>query len=121
MQGKSVAQTDCIFCRIAAGEIPATVVREDEATIAFRDVDPKAPVHVLVIPKRHIESVNDLEEADRELMGSLILAAGEIAAGEGVAEAGYRLVLNAGRAAGQSVEHVHLHVLGGRSLDWPPG
>lgn len=111
----------CIFCRIAAGEIPAKVVREDEATIAFRDIDPKAPTHVLVIPRRHIPSVNALTGEDVELMGRLFVAAKEVAEAEGIAETGYRLVMNTGPDAGQSVDHIHLHVLGGRGLAWPPG
>lgn len=116
-----MTQTECIFCRIAQGEIPAQVVREDDDTIAFRDLDPKAPVHVLVIPRRHIGSVNDLQPSDGGVMGALFIAAREVARSEGVAEAGYRLVMNTGAAAGQSVQHVHLHVLGGRTLLWPPG
>lgn len=111
----------CIFCRIATGEIPAKVVREDEATIAFRDIDPKAPTHVLVIPRRHIPSVNALTGEDVELMGRLFVAAKEVAEAEGIAETGYRLVMNTGPDAGQSVDHIHLHVLGGRGLAWPPG
>jgi histidine triad (HIT) family protein len=113
--------SDCIFCRIATGAVPAQVVREDGDTIAFRDLDPKAPLHVLVIPRRHIPSVNELADADRDVMGALFLAARDVARDEGVAEAGYRLVMNTGRGAGQSVDHVHLHVLGGRDLSWPPG
>lgn len=116
-----MTQTKCIFCRIAQGEIPAQVVREDDDTIAFRDLDPKAPLHVLVIPRRHIGSVNDLRPSDGAVMGALFVAAREVARSEGVAEAGYRLVMNTGAAAGQSVQHVHLHVLGGRTLLWPPG
>jgi histidine triad (HIT) family protein len=116
-----VSETDCIFCRIAAGQIPADVVREDADTLAFRDLDPKAPVHVLVIPRRHIASMNDIVAPDAGLMGALLVAAREVAATEGVAERGYRLVMNTGTAAGQSVPHVHLHVLGGRELAWPPG
>jgi histidine triad (HIT) family protein len=112
---------DCIFCRIAAGSVPAHVVRQDEHTVAFRDLDPKAPLHVLVIPRRHIASVNALEDGDVEVMGTLFLAARDIAAAEGVAETGYRIVMNTGAAAGQSVDHVHLHVIGGRDLRWPPG
>jgi histidine triad (HIT) family protein len=112
---------ECVFCRIVAGEIPATVVRDDADTVAFRDLDPKAPVHVLIIPKRHIGSMNDAGPADGEVLGALLLAAREVAAAEGIAESGYRLVINTGEAAGQSVGHVHLHVLGGRALRWPPG
>ncbi len=112
---------DCIFCRIVAGEIPANVVREDEETVAFRDIDPKAPTHVLVIPRRHIASVNEIGESDAELVGRLYLAAKEVAEEEGLAHAGYRLVMNTGPDAGQTVDHIHLHVLGGRALEWPPG
>ncbi|NJD10609.1 MAG: histidine triad nucleotide-binding protein [Gemmatimonadetes bacterium] len=112
---------DCIFCRIARHEIPATVVREDEDCIAFRDLLPRAPVHVLIIPKRHIASVNELTGADETVVGHLVAAARAVAESEGVAESGYRLVLNAGPDAGQSVDHLHLHLLGGRELGWPPG
>lgn len=112
---------DCIFCRIASHEIPAKVVREDEQCIAFRDLQPRAPVHVLVIPKRHISSVNELGAGDEALAGHLLAVAREVAAADGVAESGYRLVLNAGPDAGQSVDHLHLHLLGGRELQWPPG
>lgn len=116
-----MADTSCLFCRIVEGEIPAQVVREDEATVAFRDVDPKAPTHVLVIPRRHVASVNDLQAEDAELVGKLYLAAREIARQEGIAESGYRLVMNTGPEAGQTVHHIHLHVLGGREMRWPPG
>ena len=112
---------NCIFCRIAAGEIPAKVVRQDEDTVAFRDIDPKAPTHVLVIPRRHIPSINVLTPEDAALVGKLFLVAREIARDDGVAESGYRMVINAGANAGQSVDHVHLHILGGRGLAWPPG
>ncbi|HEX7120013.1 MAG TPA: histidine triad nucleotide-binding protein [Longimicrobiales bacterium] len=112
---------DCIFCGIAAGEVPAKIVREDDDTVAFRDIDPKAPTHVLIVPRRHIPSVNALGAADAEVVGRLFLAAKEIARDEGVAEDGYRLVMNTGPGAGQSVDHIHLHLLGGRALDWPPG
>ena len=109
----------CLFCRIVRREIPAAVIREDEHTLAFRDIDPKAPTHVLVIPKAHVASLNDV--SDPALVGRLILAAKEIAAEEGIADSGYRTVINAGADAGQSVFHVHLHLLGGRQLTWPPG
>ena len=114
-------RSDCIFCRIADGEIPATVVRQDEHTVAFRDLDPKAPLHVLVIPRKHIASVNDVADDDAAVMGALLLAARDVAAAEGIAESGYRLVVNTGAAANQTVHHVHLHVLGGRDMRWPPG
>ncbi len=116
-----MSDPNCIFCRIAAGEIKAKVVRQDEDTVAFRDLNPQAPTHVLVIPRRHIPSTNVLESGDAELVGKLFLAAKEIAAEAGVAASGYRMVMNAGPNAGQSVEHIHLHVLGGRGLAWPPG
>ncbi len=114
-------ENDCLFCRIAAGQIPAKIVRQDEDTVAFRDINPRAPTHVLVIPRKHIASVNVLDPADAALMGKLVLAAREIAEGEGVAHSGYRMVVNAGPDAGQSVDHIHLHLLGGRVLGWPPG
>jgi histidine triad (HIT) family protein len=118
---EDVVGTDCIFCRIVSGDVAASVVREDDDTLAFRDLDPKAPLHVLIIPKRHIASINDVADADRSLMGALFVAARHVARAEGVADDGYRVVMNAGRAAGQSVHHVHMHLLGGRELSWPPG
>lgn len=114
-------RSDCIFCRIADGEIPATVVRQDEHTVAFRDLDPKAPLHVLVIPRKHIASINDLADDDAAVMGALLIAARDVAVSEGIAESGYRLVVNTGAAANQTVHHVHLHVMGGRDMRWPPG
>ena len=112
---------ECIFCRIAAGTIPSERVLEESELVAFRDVDPRAPTHVLIIPKRHIPSVNVLGPDDATTVGRLFLAAREIAAAEGIADTGYRLVMNAGAQAGQSVDHIHLHLLGGRPLSWPPG
>lgn len=112
---------DCIFCRIAAGQIPATQVHSDGDIVAFRDIDPRAPTHVLVIPRRHITSVNELGPGDVDLVGRMVLVAKAIAAADGVAGAGYRLVLNTGPDGGQSVSHLHLHVLGGRGMGWPPG
>ncbi len=109
----------CLFCRIVRKEIPASVMWEDEQALAFRDIDPKAPTHVLVIPKRHFASLN--ETTDAALLGHLMLAAREIAEGEGLAQSGYRLVVNTGAEAGQTVAHVHLHLLGGRRMKWPPG
>ncbi|MEO6527870.1 MAG: HIT domain-containing protein [Gemmatimonadaceae bacterium] len=108
----------CLFCRIVERKIPASVVFEDEHTLAFRDIDPKAPTHVLVIPKLHVATLN--EAMDATLLGRLFLAAKVIAAAEGIAE-GYRTVVNCGAAAGQTVFHVHVHLLGGRELGWPPG
>jgi histidine triad (HIT) family protein len=112
---------DCLFCKIVAGDIPAEVVHESESTIAFRDINPQAPTHVLIIPRRHIATINDLSPGDEEIVGSLYLAAKQIAEQEGLAEDGYRVVMNCGEGAGQTVFHIHLHLLGGRSLNWPPG
>lgn len=115
------ARNECIFCRIADGGLPADIVREDELTVAFRDLDPKAPVHVLVVPRRHIASVNEVTEADTNVMGALFVAARAVAESEGIDASGYRLVMNTGADANQTVHHVHLHVIGGRSMSWPPG
>ena len=108
----------CLFCRIVRGEIPAKIVREDAHTVAFRDIDPKAPTHILVIPKEHVPSLD--ETSDPTLVGRLSLAAAEIARSEGLT-GGYRTVVNTGAGAGQTVFHLHLHLLGGRKLTWPPG
>lgn len=113
--------SECIFCKIAAGEIPSNKVYEDELVCAFHDVDPQAPVHVLIVPKRHIQSVNALTDADAALMGRIFEAARTIATALGVSDAGYRLVVNTGEDGGQSVKHLHVHLLGGRALGWPPG
>ena len=116
-----MSNSDCLFCKILDGDIPADIVHETSSTIAFRDINPQAPTHVLIIPRRHIATINDLDSDDRELVGDLYVAAKEIAAAEGIAEDGYRAVMNCNAGAGQSVFHIHLHVLGGRGLDWPPG
>ena len=110
---------DCLFCRIVRGEIPATVVHKDDHVVAFRDINPQAPVHVVIVPREHVASLNDATDA--EMLGRLSLAASDIARREGIADSGYRTVVNTNRAAGQTVFHVHLHLLGGRSLGWPPG
>ncbi|HXD48440.1 MAG TPA: histidine triad nucleotide-binding protein [Gemmatimonadaceae bacterium] len=110
---------DCLFCRIVRGEIPAKLVFEDEHCIAFRDINPQAPTHVLVVPREHVESLD--RTRDSVLVGQLLLAAGAIARQEDVAQAGYRTVINTNRAAGQTVFHLHVHLLGGRPLEWPPG
>jgi histidine triad (HIT) family protein len=110
---------DCLFCRIARNEIPAKLVAEDEHCVAFRDINPQAPVHVLVIPREHVPSLD--QATDAAMLGRLSLMAADIARKEGVAEAGYRTVINTNAAAGQTVFHVHLHLLGGRSMHWPPG
>ena len=116
-----MGEGDCIFCKIANGEIPASILNDADGVLAFRDIDPKAPTHVLVIPRRHIGSLNDTGESDQALLGRMVLAARGIAHSEGLAEAGYRIVMNTGGHGGQSVDHIHIHVLGGRSLSWPPG
>ena len=112
---------DCIFCKIAAGAIPASILYDDGEVLAFRDINPEAPVHVLLIPHRHIATINDLEAADAALIGQLFLVAQRVAAQLGVAESGYRTVINCNRDAGQLVFHVHMHLLAGRELGWPPG
>jgi len=113
--------TDCLFCKMAAGEIEPDIVYQDDELIAFRDINPQAPVHVLIIPRKHISTINDIQSDDAELTGKLFLAAGKIAEQEGIAEQGYRTVMNCNAGAGQTVFHVHLHVLGGRAMTWPPG
>ena len=113
--------SDDLFLKIISREIPADIVFETDDVLAFRDVNPQAPLHVLIIPKSHIRTINDMQEQDAELFGKLFLAAREIAADHGVAEDGYRVVMNCNAGAGQSVFHVHLHLLGGRRMTWPPG
>ena len=113
--------SDCLFCKMVSREIEPDVVYEDDDVLAFRDINPQAPVHVLIVPKRHISTLNDLESADAELIGRLYLAAARIAEREGIAEAGYRTVFNCNEEGGQVVFHLHLHLLGGRSMGWPPG
>ncbi|MBP6821634.1 MAG: histidine triad nucleotide-binding protein [Acidobacteria bacterium] len=113
--------SNCIFCRIAAGQIPSNKVYEDDHSFAFRDINPQAPVHVLLIPKRHIASLKEAGADDNAVMGHLMLVAGKIAAQEGIAESGFRVVANTGADAGQTVFHIHLHVMGGRPMAWPPG
>ena len=111
----------CIFCRIVAGELPAERLYEDEDVIAFRDIQPVAPIHILVIPRQHIGGPADLDEANAPLVGRMFVAASRIAAQEGFAEFGYRLVMNLGADGGQTVYHLHLHILAGRHMGWPPG
>ncbi|MEZ0229513.1 MAG: histidine triad nucleotide-binding protein [Planctomycetota bacterium] len=111
----------CLFCRIVAGEIPASKVHEDADLVAFNDINPQAPLHVLIVPKRHIATTSDLTAADEALVGKLVRAAAAIAAERGYAERGYRTVFNCNAEAGQTVFHIHLHVLGGRAFSWPPG
>jgi histidine triad (HIT) family protein len=113
--------SDCIFCSIVGGHIPATLVHEEPDLLAFEDVNPQAPIHILFIPRRHVASLDSLEPADEGLAGRLLLAAGEVARRRGLDETGYRVVTNVGKDGGQSVSHLHLHLLGGRGLGWPPG
>jgi histidine triad (HIT) family protein len=116
-----VADDVCLFCRIAAGEIPATVVHADDEVMAFRDIAPRAPVHVLVIPRRHLVSVMDLRDEDAPLLGHMFAVIREVARNDGIAESGFRVVSNAGSDGGQTVDHLHFHVFGGRFMTWPPG
>ena len=111
----------CLFCKIAAGEIPASKVYEDDRLLAFNDINPQAPMHVLVIPKRHIATLNDLAAGDDALIGAMVRTAAAIAKEKGYDGPGYRTVFNCNAQAGQTVFHVHLHVLGGRTMTWPPG
>jgi len=116
-----MSSSDCLFCKILAGDVPAELVYESNEAIAFRDINPKAPSHVLIIPRQHIETINDLGPGDAALVGNLFLVARQVAKDEGIADNGYRVVMNCNADAGQTVFHLHLHMLGGRRLDWPPG
>lgn len=111
----------CLFCRIVAGEIPSTKVAEDELAIAISDIAPRSPTHILVLPRVHVASAADLTDADATLVGRLFAMAAGIARAEGIADAGYRIVTNVGKWGGQSVDHLHFHLMGGRPFDWPPG
>ena len=113
--------TDCLFCKIISGEIPSSKVYEDEFVYAFNDISPEAPVHVLIVPKEHIASANDINESNADVVAKIFLAAKKIAEENGIAEDGYRIVNNCGENGGQTVKHLHFHLLGGRSLTWPPG
>lgn len=113
--------SNCLFCKMVSGEIKPDTVYENDKVLAFRDINAQAPTHVLVIPKQHISTLNDLEPSHNELIGELFLAAKEVAKQEGIDEAGYRAVMNCNAEAGQTVFHIHLHVLGGRRMNWPPG
>lgn len=112
---------DCLFCKIVQKQIPSTIVTETDDWVAFRDINPQAPTHILIVPRKHIPSLNELSEGDAELLGRLLVGAKELAAREGIADPGYRTVINTNAGAGQSVFHVHIHLLGGRALRWPPG
>lgn len=116
-----MSEQNCIFCRIVAGELPAEIIYQDEQCIAFRDTNPQAPTHALVIPRDHMESLDDAAKRDESSLGHLMRVAARVANDEGLSETGYRTVINTGAGAGQSVFHLHIHVLGGRSLSWPPG
>jgi histidine triad (HIT) family protein len=116
-----MSQKDCLFCKIVDGDLPADIVYENDALVAFRDINAKAPTHILLIPRRHIATMNDLQNGDESLAGELFITAAKIAADEGLADDGYRVVMNCNEAAGQSVFHIHLHLMGGRTMSWPPG
>jgi len=115
------AKAECIFCRIASGEARAEIVHQDDVAVAFRDLNPQAPIHLLVIPRQHIGSLRDLSDNDDKLAGHLVRICVQAAELAGIAERGFRIVANSGREAGQSVDHLHFHVLGGRPMRWPPG
>jgi len=113
--------SDCLFCKIIAGQIPGAIVHQDDTLVAFKDINPQAPLHVLIVPRRHIPSLNDLSPEDDGLVGSMFRTAAALAKQGGYHERGYRTVLNTNREAGQTVFHIHLHLLAGRALSWPPG
>ena len=116
-----MSDPDCLFCKILAGDIPADIIYESDTAIAFRDINPRAPTHVLIVPREHIATINDINPEQEAIVGSLFSAARAIAAQEGISDDGYRAVMNCNAAAGQTVFHLHLHLLGGRILGWPPG
>ncbi len=113
--------SDCLFCRIVAGQVPAKLIHDDAHCVGFLDINPQAPTHALFVPKRHVPTINDATMEDRELLGHLLVSAAKYAREQGFADAGYRLALNTNRDGGQTVFHIHLHLLGGRPLTWPPG
>jgi len=112
---------DCIFCKIASGEIPSKFLYEDDSVVAFNDLDPQAPVHVLIVPKKHYESILDVPEGESAVVGHMFCVAARLAREQGIAEGGFRLVMNTGKDGGQSVPHLHLHMTGGRAFGWPAG
>ena len=120
LKGKTI-MNDCIFCKIAAGEIPANVVLENDNVMVFHDLQPQAPTHLLIIPKRHIATINDCVDEDERLLGQMTLTAKAMAASHDLSESGYRLIFNVNAGGGQAVYHIHLHLLGGRQMTWPPG
>ena len=113
--------SDCIFCKIASGDIPGDIVYQDDRVIAVNDIDPKAPVHILIMPKTHIPSLNEIDDSNKDMLAHILTVAANLAKTKGVAEKGYRIVNNCGVQGGQSVGHIHFHLLGGRNLAWPPG
>jgi histidine triad (HIT) family protein len=113
--------SDCLFCGIVDGSVKANLVYQDDDVVAFKDIAPKAPVHFLIIPRKHVAGVSDIAESDRALIGAIFQVAAKLAGEHGIAESGYRVVVNSGADAGQSVFHIHYHLLGGRQLGWPPG
>jgi histidine triad (HIT) family protein len=116
-----MADPNCLFCRISRGEVPAEIVHEDDLVVAFRDINPKAPTHILIIPREHVASAAELTDQDGPMLGRLFATAAKLARDAGIADRGFRLVTNSGAGAGQSVDHLHFHLLGGRSMSWPPG
>ena len=116
-----MSQANCLFCKIIAGDIPSSKVYEDDVCIAFNDISPQAPTHVLIVPREHFDSLDTAEEKHKETLGHLLLTAAEFARQQGFADNGYRTVINTGAGAGQTVFHLHLHIIGGRALAWPPG
>ncbi len=116
-----MSDPDCLFCKFVSGELDTDIVFETDKVLAFRDIKPRAPTHILIVPRKHIATINDLTESDAEEIGNLYLVAKELAKEEGFSEEGYRVVMNCNAAAGQTVFHVHLHLLGGRIFNWPPG
>ncbi|MGV7220876.1 MAG: histidine triad nucleotide-binding protein [Nitrospinales bacterium] len=112
---------DCLFCKIDRGEIPAEKVYDGEGVFAIRDVNPQAPVHLLILPKKHFSTIMEIEDEDQKMIGSIFTVANKLAKENGLTDAGFRMILNCGRGAGQSVFHIHYHLMGGRALNWPPG
>lgn len=113
--------SDCLFCRIAEHQVESDVIYEDDDLVAFHDINPQAPTHILIIPRKHIATVNDAGEEDQDLLGKMVLKARDLASEQGIASDGYRLAMNTGSNGGQAVYHIHLHLLGGRAMQWPPG
>lgn len=116
-----MSEQHCLFCKIISGDVPADIVYQSDMAIAFRDINPQAPTHIVIIPRQHIATINDLAPGDESIVGGLFAAARQLAAEEGMADEGYRVVMNCNAAAGQTVFHIHLHLLGGRQMRWPPG